>query len=132
MPLLTLTIWPALDDAGLQLAVARELSNHTERLLGKQRSLTAVRIQAAPDAWFIGGEPLPGVRTFALDIRITAGTNTEVEKSAWIAAAWDSLAKAIPGAVAPASYISIHEIEAGSWGYTGRTQAARRQEAVMA
>ncbi|MEX8520834.1 MAG: 4-oxalocrotonate tautomerase family protein [Leptothrix sp. (in: b-proteobacteria)] len=96
-----------------------------------------MRIQAAPDAWFIGGEPLPGadapaVRTFALDIRITAGTNTEAEKSAWIAAAWDSLAKAIPGAVAPASYISIQEIEADSWGYAGRTQAARRRDAVMA
>ncbi len=133
MPLLTLTTWPALTDAGERLAVARELTDHTARLLGKQLPLTAVAVLAPPLGWSLGGEPLlpqapppAPARTFALEIRITAGTNTAAQKAAWIAAAWDTLRRAVPGALAEASYVSIVEIAATDWGYGGRTQASRR------
>ena len=129
MPLLTLTTFPALTDPGQQQAIAHELGDHTARLLHKRLLVTAVAISGAPAAWFIGGGPLAdhgdAKRTFALEIRITAGTNTAEEKAAWIAAAWDTMRQAVPGVVAEASYISIVEIPAGDWGYGGRTQAAR-------
>lgn len=130
MPLLTLTTWPALTDPGQQQAIAHELGDHTARLLHKNRALTAVMIHSAPTAWFIGGEslstPLPSeTRTFALDISITAGTNTAEQKTAWIAAAWNTMQQAIPGLLAEASYIRITEIPAADWGYGGKTQAER-------
>ena len=135
MPLLILTTWPALTDPGQQQVVTHELSDHTARLLHKKRSLTAVAINGAPAAWFIGGDRLQNLggaacRTFALEIRITAGTNTAEEKAAWIAAAWDTMRQAVPGVVAEASYVSIVEIPATDWGYGGRTQAARMRHPV--
>lgn len=133
MPLLTLTTFPALTDPGQQQVIAHELGDHTARLLHKRLPVTAVAISSAPVAWFIGGEPLqdPGVttpRTFALEIRITAGTNTAEEKAAWIAAAWDTMRQAVPGVVAEASYVSIVEIPATDWGYGGQTQAGRARQ----
>lgn len=129
MPLLTLTTFPALTDPGQQQVIAHELGDHTARLLHKRLPVTAVAISGAPVAWFIGGGPLQDrgdtMRTFALEIRITAGTNTAEEKAAWIAAAWDTMCQAVPGVVAEASYISIVEIPAGDWGYGGQTQATR-------
>lgn len=129
MPLLTLTTFPALTDPGQQQVIAHELGDHTARLLRKRLPVTAVAISGAPVAWCIGGVPLPdhgdAMRTFALEIRITAGTNTAEEKAAWIAAAWDTMRQAVPGVVAEASYVSIVEIPAGDWGYGGQTQATR-------
>lgn len=134
MPLLTLTTFPALTDPGQRQAIAHELGDHTARLLRKRLPVTAVAISGAPVAWFIGGGPLAdhgdAKRTFALEIRITAGTNTAEEKAAWIAAAWDTMRQAVPGVVAEASYVSIVEIPATDWGYGGRTQAARMRHPV--
>lgn len=135
MPLLTLITHPIVQDPGVRHAVARELSDHSARLLGKRLQVTAVAWLAAPLAWYVGGEPVSDAkqtpssaqaRTFSLDIRITAGTNTEAEKSAWIAAAWDTLTRALPGPVEPASYVCVTELPATDWGYGGRTQAARK------
>jgi len=140
MPLLTLSTWPALTQPEQRHAIARELTGHTERLLGKKRALTAVAVLAEPIGWTIGGEPVepvepPGSRTeteagparstFALEIRITAGTNTAQQKADWIAAAWDTLRRALPEALVEASYVSVLELPADDWGWGGRTQAAR-------
>ena len=58
MPLLTLSTWPALTQPEQRHAIARELTGHTERLLGKKRALTAVAVLAEPIGWTIGGEPI--------------------------------------------------------------------------
>lgn len=135
MPLLTLITHPAVHDAGLRHTVARELTDHTERLLGKKLPLTAVAWLAPAQDWHIGGEPVAAGdvadaaaphRTFSLDIHITAGTNTDVEKAAWIAAAWDTLSRALPGTTESASYVCVTELPATDWGYGGRTQADRK------
>ncbi|GAB1435911.1 hypothetical protein MASR2M32_21550 [Sphaerotilus sulfidivorans] len=90
---------------------------------------------AEPIGWTIGGEPVeppgsaaeagPARATFALEIRITAGTNTAQQKADWIAAAWDTLRRALPDALVEASYVSVLELPADDWGWGGRTQAAR-------
>lgn len=132
MPLLTLVNHPPVTDPGLRRAVAGELTDHTERLLGKQRPLTALAWLAAPTDWFVGAQSLDEdgagapLRTFSLEIRITAGSNRVDEKAAWIAAAWETLSRALPGPVAPASYVCITELPASDWGWGGRTQQARR------
>lgn len=134
MPLLTLITHPAVEDTGLRRAVARELTDHTARLLGKKLPLTAVAWLAPPLDWYIGAEPMAdrnidgttAHRTFSLDIRITAGTNTDAEKAAWIAAAWDTLTRALPGLTESASYVCVTELPATDWGYGGRTQADRK------
>ena len=136
MPLLTLSTWPALTKPEQRHAIARELTGHTERLLGKKRALTAVAVLAEPIGWTIGGEPVeppgsaaeagPARATFALEIRITAGTSTAQQKADWIAAAWDTLRRALPDALVEASYVSVLELPADDWGWGGRTQAARQ------
>ena len=136
MPLLTLSTWPALTQPEQRHAIARELTGHTERLLGKKRALTAVAVLAEPIGWTIGGEPVeppgsaaeagPARATFALEIRITAGTSTAQQKADWIAAAWDTLRRALPDALVEASYVSVLGLPADDWGWGGRTQAARQ------
>ncbi len=66
-----------------------------------------------------------------LEICITAGTNTDVQKSAFIEAAFAELQHQLApgGALEAASYVIVHELPAGDWGYGGRTQQARRPAA---
>ena len=57
--------------------------------------------------------------------------NTDAEKAAFIGAAFEALGAAL-GPIAPASYVVVEEIDAAAWGYGGRTQAARRTDALAA
>lgn len=94
-------------------------------IMGKKAELTAVLVEHTSEAcWSVGGAP---VRVAAhLDVKVTAGTNTPDEKAAFIAAA-NQLFKDTLGQELPlATYVVVHEIEADTWGYDGRTQAARR------
>ena len=107
--------------------IAGALTAAIVRLLGKRHELTAVLVDGADGAWFIAGELLTGAQTPAhVDIFITAGSNKDEEKAAMIAATQATLAEQL-GALPLASYVVIHEIAAGDWGYGGLTQAARRR-----
>ncbi len=55
-----------------------------------------------------------------------SGTNTDAEKAAWIAAAWEILSRALPGTTEWASCVCVIEPPATDWGYGGRTQADRK------
>jgi len=107
--------------------IATLLTRLSAEVLRKKRELTAIAVRhVAPGHWFIGGSVVPpGAATVYVEIRITAGTNTAEEKAAFVEQAFDGL-QAIIGTLAPASYVVIHEIPAGSWGYGGRTQEQRR------
>ncbi len=97
-------------------------------MLGKNYSLTALAIDVVPSArWTIAAETLAERRIASahLDVKVTAGTNTAAEKAEFIERAHAALG-AVLGPMAPASYIVIDELPAESWGYGGRTQAARR------
>jgi len=84
----------------------------------------------------------PAAAPASLQALITAGSNSEAEMAAFIVAAHAMLtagrsacpwAAAFAGAPAPL-YVALHELPATSWGYDGRTQAARKaeREAVQA
>jgi 4-oxalocrotonate tautomerase len=59
-----------------------------------------------------------------MDIKVTAGTNTDEEKEKMIRQAIEMF-KEVVGAIPEASYVVIHEVDATAWGYDGRTQRSR-------
>jgi 4-oxalocrotonate tautomerase len=107
--------------------IASALTDLTVEVLGKKREYTAVTVDyIAPEQWYIGGAPAAGSphQTFYLDIKITEGTNTKDEKAMYVSRIFAAI-EAIVGAVAPISYIVIHEVRADAWGYQGQTQELR-------
>jgi 4-oxalocrotonate tautomerase len=128
MPILTLKLS---DNAHIQntQALAQGLTQLSADVLHKRADVTSVVFQRiAANDWWVGGEALDQV-LMQLDIRITQGTNTEAEKTAFIAQAFDLLLQhSVDGQQLHAtSYISVQELPASDWGYGGLTQQQRRE-----
>lgn len=126
---LRLSTQPSPDDAA---RIASVLTDLTAEVLGKKRELTAVTIESiVPQRWTIGGVPLSDqpVRSFHLDVAVSAGTNSQDEMAEYIARAYAAL-DAFVGPLASASYVAIQELAADAWGYQGRTQAHRANAAT--
>lgn len=117
---LTLSHEPSLDQ-GRQLCT--ELTDLIANALGKRRDLTSVLIEV-PGAhrWTVGADEQPAAAH--LEVSVTAGTNSEEEKTAFIASAMSLLRRTLPD-LHPATYIVVKEHPATDWGYDGRTQADR-------
>lgn len=126
MPFFHLSVGQAVEPA-TRAFLARSATNMIAELLGKRAEVTAVRIDGVPAShWFIAGAPAADAGTpLHATLVITAGTNTEAEKAAFIAQL-DRLLRDTFGAVPEASYIVIQEAAAADWGYGGQTQAGRR------
>jgi 4-oxalocrotonate tautomerase len=126
MPFIHVTLGRAIAPP-LRDALAADLTQAIATLLGKRREVTAVLIDmAAPSAWYVAGAPTAADETpVQVDIYITAGSNEAGEKAQMIAATHAALLARL-GKLPLASYVIIHEIAAGDWGYGGQTQAARR------
>ncbi|MCX7206460.1 MAG: tautomerase family protein [Proteobacteria bacterium] len=62
--------------------------------------------------------------SFYLNIKITAGSNTQEEKAHYIACVYQAIEEII-GPLARASYIVIDEVPGDARGYQGQTQAFR-------
>jgi len=106
--------------------LARYLTALIADLLNKRAEVTAVRIEsAAAEQWFVAGEaPAAGLTAAHATLYITAGTNSEAEKAAFIAQLDSHLHDSF-GPMPEAGYIVIQEVAATDWGYAGQTQAAR-------
>jgi 4-oxalocrotonate tautomerase len=131
MPTLQLKIAP-LQNPSRYRNLASTLTRLTAQYLGKRPEVTAVLIEDLPAArWHIGGTDVQRPTAF-LEISITAGTNTEAEKSAFIAAAFEALQQQLGAGqpLEPASYVIVRELPATDWGYGGQTQAVRRQARI--
>lgn len=127
MPTLQLRIAP-LQNPERYAELAQALTALTARVLGKRPEVTAVLIDDLPAArWYIGGQATTET-TALLQIDITAGTNTEAEKAAFVAQAFAELQRQLGAGrpLAQASYVTVRELPATDWGYGGHTQAARR------
>jgi 4-oxalocrotonate tautomerase len=106
--------------------LARGVTDALVSVAGKRREVTAVRISGSEAAlWTIGGSAC-NKPTAYLDVKITQDTNNRKEKSLLIERLHRLLYETL-GELAEASYIVIHELPAGSWGYAGLTQAARAE-----
>ena len=119
-------------------AVASEvgalLTDLTASILQKKHELTAVSVEFVdPHYWFIGGASLASqqLRSFYLQIQVTAGTNTKDEKARYVAQVFAGL-ESLLGPLAPASYVVVQEVPADAWGYQGRTQEYRYVQALPA
>lgn len=124
MPYLHLSLGRKLA-AEQQQSLAQRSTELLASLLHKRAEVTAVRIESTADAWFIGGEPPATGQTPCHGVVfITAGSNSDSEKAAFLAAL-HALIDDLAGPLPLASYLVIHEIPATSWGYAGQTQAAR-------
>jgi 4-oxalocrotonate tautomerase len=94
----------------------------TTNILNKKREVSSILLEFVPfSSWSIGGINVP---TFNLDIKITKGTNTKKEKADYIESIYQEF-KNILGQISIASYITIDEVEADSWGFEGLTQEYR-------
>ena len=128
MPILTLKLSA---QARLQneSVLAQALTALSHRVLHKRLDVTSVVLQRiAQESSWVGGEVSDQI--FAqLDIRVTQGTNTEEEKTAFVAQAFALLSEHLDkGQVLHAtSYISVQELAATDWGYGGYTQQQRRE-----
>ena len=96
-------------------------------IMGKRREVTVVHIQEDdPKQWAtnsisLNKEDPTGV---FVDIKVTEGTNTPEEKSEMISQTVKMLQDTV-GTLQEACYVVIDDIPANSWGYDGKTQAAR-------
>lgn len=127
MPTLHLRIAP-LHHPEHYAVLAQSLTALTASVLRKRPEVTVVVIDDLPAVrWTIGGQPT-GQPTTMLQIDITAGTNTEADKAAFVREAFDVLTRHVGGGqgLATASYVIVREVPATDWGYGGHTQAARR------
>ena len=131
MPYINLRIGQPLQTEQRQ-QLAREITRLMHQLMGKRREVTTVHIeQGTPDSWSVDGELLQESSPSGayVDIKITAGTNTEADKAAMLAQT-HVLLEQVLGSVQQASYVVIDEIPASDWGYAGHSQQARRLAAA--
>ena len=97
-------------------------------ILHKKRSLVAVSIESIPASqWFIASQDMVALQNTTAFVSgiITDGTNTEAEKSHAIATIFELLTEVL-GVLAEASYIVLDCVPATDWGYSGKTQASRK------
>lgn len=109
--------------------LAREVTLNMDSIMGKRKEVTSVLINSLQQApWTIDSKGLQKPTAY-VDIKITQGTNTEQEKAELISVIYQLL-QSVLGELEEASYIVIHEINAGDWGYGGLSQAARKAAAL--
>lgn len=128
MPILTVKLGAPRAPQRTQ-AVADMLLEHTERILKKKRSVTAIVIEyIAPEHWLIAGRTLVehGQSSVYVDIKITDETNTKDEKAQYIAEIFAGFERLI-GPLHEESYIHVQDVRAAAYGYGGKTQEWRYQ-----
>lgn len=113
--------------AGQIADLQRRATDLMSDILGKRRDLTVIAVeQAVAAAWSVGGQALEGSgRCAQIEAFITAASNSEEQKSAFLKAA-HALLLDILGRVDAPVYVIVHEVPAPDWGYDGLSQAARR------
>lgn len=130
MPHIALTLSGSRDAALAQHAV-QAIEGLTAQVLGKQPAVMATTVQfiAAQD-WWIGGQTLAdlGRSAFHLDISITDETNTKAEKARFLLEVHAAMAALRPD-LHHTSYVHLIDARAAAYGYGGRTQEWRHQQA---
>jgi 4-oxalocrotonate tautomerase len=111
----------------LRARIAELASRLGAEKLGKDRSVTAMLIEEAdPKGWFIGDRnPTDeGLSAFWMDFKITTGTNTKDETTAFVKATFEGM-EALLGQLHEECYVLVHAADGDAYGYGGRTQNGR-------
>lgn len=118
-------------DAPLTRKVVDKVAGLTQSVLGKKLPVIAITVQyIAADSWFIGGQSLAelGKSAFHLDISITDETNTKAEKAHYLRELHAAMAE-LRGNLHEVSYVHLIDARAAAYGYGGKTQEFRHQQA---
>ena len=124
MPFVRLTLNDPSLDSATQQRLAGSVTDLIAQDFGKNAGITVVQINlVAQESWFIGSQPVVGTGGH-LEVSLSTGINTDIEKAAFIDHAYTALQN-ILGRLAQIFYIEVHEIPGKSWGYNGLPQANR-------
>jgi len=129
MPFIRITIFGTLLAPEWIAHLQNETTNLMESELGKVANVTSVLVeQPSAASWTIGRNSMRVA--VHVSATITAGTNSAAEKARFI----ELMMKLLRGVFGPdlssATYVVVEEVQAQSWGYDGRTQESRRQQAA--
>lgn len=105
----------------------REATELMHLVMRKKREVTVVQVdESDPQQWSVNGDSLNARQPIPVyvDIKVTAGTNSESEKSVMLAQTALML-KDVLGTVQEACYVVIDEVPGNAWGYDGHSQLAR-------
>lgn len=129
MPFARLTIADEHLDPAVQQRLAEEVTDLLERQLLKEPEVTVVQTNLVPgDRWFADhARRHPDATGAHLEVSITAHTNTAAEKAAFLAGTYAMLQRTL-GALPPAVYVALYELDPESYGYNGVSQLARRRQ----
>ena len=130
MPFIHIQVSGPADDK-LAGRIAEQASELTARLLGKDPALTAVAVDFIdPARWFVAGRALgdSGARSFHWSVSITDETNTKAEKARYLREVHAAMAKIRPD-LHEVSYIHVIDARGAAYGYGGKTQEYRHQQA---
>lgn len=118
-------------DQQLTGRVVDKVAELTQTVLDKKLPVIATTVQyIAADAWFIGGQSLAelGKSAFHLDISITDQTNTKAEKARYVREVHAAMAM-LRSNLHEVSYVHLIDARAAAYGYGGKTQEYRHQQA---
>jgi 4-oxalocrotonate tautomerase len=127
MPMITIRYVTPEPRPGLRPQIAKLAVRLGAEKLGKDPGVTAVLVEPAdPESWFVAGAPpaAAGLSAFWLDIKITDGTNTKAETTAFVKAAYEGMAGLL-GPLHEECYVYVHAADGDAYGYGGRTQNGR-------
>lgn len=130
MPTLRLQVAPLLNPERYT-ALGAALTRITAQVLHKNPQVTVVMVDDLPPARYAVGGHAAAAPIACLEVSITAGTNTAIEKSQFVRDAYTELQRQLGTNGNPlheASYVIVREIPATDWGYGGMSQAARRAQ----
>jgi 4-oxalocrotonate tautomerase len=111
----------------------RSLQQGATRLMSevmrKRPELTAVLVeQVASGSWSVGGIPVQVSAHLA--VNVTQGTNSQEEKERFVAEAMSLLKDVLGTDLGPVTYVVVHELPGGDWGWNGQTQARRADKST--
>ncbi|MGY3865251.1 tautomerase family protein [Aeromonas bivalvium] len=106
--------------------IAIKLTELTRDLLCKKPEVTRIHINRNMDLCYINAITITDESAFDLGIYITKGSCSDAQKQQWIKESHQYLYKILGESMTNTpNYISIHELDANSWGYNGVSQMAR-------
>ena len=126
MPYINIRLGTNLNDEQ-RIQLFEQTTSLMNTVMRKRREVTVVHIQESePQQWSTNSIPLTTKSPVGayVDIKVTDGTNTVEEKAEMISQTVNML-KDVVGIIQEACYVVIDDLPADSWGYNGKTQAAR-------
>lgn len=126
MPYINIRLGTNLNDEQ-RIQLFEQTTSLMNTVMRKRREVTVVHIQESePQQWSTNSIPLTTKSPVGayVDIKVTDGTNTVEEKAEMVSQTVNML-KDVVGTIQEACYVVIDDLPADSWGYNGKTQAAR-------